>query len=759
MRRLCVFAVAAACVLGCGKKPADEPKGEAEKAPPDDPQSVARAQLRGGLVTAKGDARAAAIDAAAARAAGDPGMVEVLVELLKDKANAGAGKTHPNQATSNREAAALALQKAGPPGVAALTAKGFPILAGGLADPDAAVREHTAHTLGRLGPLAKPLSPAVQKLVADPDPKVREAAADAVREIGITDPAGLAALMTNPDVTVRRAAARLLGALEEIPPAAVGPLTAALADDDATVRVAAASAISLAGPAAGADAAAKLAAAIEKTYPAEYDPAEGWIEGAELAYWEALVQIGEPAAAALAGLLGHSNTLVRYLAASALAEIGEPAAAAAAALRNHMLDEKEDGSVRVEAACALCRIGRHVPEAVKLVEAALDGRGARYAVAAVPRMGPAGAKLVPAALAKLADDDPYARLAAVRMAGRLDPETAAKAVPALAKLVDDDQPVIRRQMALVLAKLGPAAAPAAAALGRVLLGETDGAVQEEYVGALIAMGPGAKPAAAVLVRMFDNTDVPLNLRLQALVAAAAADPANPTVVSVVVKAASDKDEYARAAAAAALGKLDPLTPEAVAALVKLAKTDSRHVARAAAVRALAEAGPRAKSARPDLDALATTGAPGVRLWAKVAVAAVDGNVQAAAPAVRAGLADPDAQVRQAAAEALAVLGPTPADVPPLVTMLRDANGREAAIRALGRVGPAAREAVPRLADLLDDRDSRVRLAAAEALGQIGPPAALAAVPKLREAARDPLVAAAARRSLEKLGVKETAGKK
>jgi HEAT repeat protein len=471
------------------------------------------------------------------------------------------------------------------------------------------------------------------------------------------------------------------------------------------------------------------------------------------------VKIGEPAALPLAGLLDHTNVLVRYLAATSLGEIGPPAKAAAPALRKRMLDAAEDGSVRIETACALCRVGENVPEATKVIEGALDGKGARYAVEAISRMGPAGERLVPLALAKLADADPYARLAAVRLVAALEPEAAAKAVPALAALVDDDQPVIRRQMALVLAKLGPAAAPAAAAIGRVLLGEADPTVREEYVEALIAMGPGAKPAAAVLVRLFDDTDLAPAVRLRVLVAAAAADPANPTVAAVVVKAASDRDEYARAAAATALGKLDPLTPDALSALLKLAKTDSRHVARAAAVRALAEAGPRAKSARPDLESLARTGAPGVRLWAKVALAAVDGDVQAAAGAVRAGLSDPDVQVRQAAAEALLLLGPLPTDLPPLSALLKEPVGREAAARALGRLGPAAKEAVPRLTDLLDDRDSRVRIAAAEALGMIGAPAALPAVPKLREVMRDPLVESTARRALEKLGVKETGRRK
>src|SRR5207302_9106460 len=107
---------------------------------------------------------------------------------------------------------------------------------------------------------------------------------------------------------------------------------------------------------AGAPAAGELANAVRKTYPARYDENKPWLEGSELAYWLALVKIGEPAVPALLDLLGHTNTLVRYYAATALGEIGPPAKAAVAVLRKKLDDPKEDGLVVIETACALCRI-------------------------------------------------------------------------------------------------------------------------------------------------------------------------------------------------------------------------------------------------------------------------------------------------------------------------------------------------------------------------------------------------------------------
>ncbi|HJZ59714.1 MAG TPA: HEAT repeat domain-containing protein, partial [Gemmataceae bacterium] len=572
------------------------------------------------------------------------------------------------------------------------------------------------------------------------------------------DVPGLANLLTNPDPNVRRLAAELLPGVSEVPDGAVDPLAMALDDEDERVRVTAANALGVAGPKAG-PAAEKLAGAIRKTYPLRYDERVGWDEGAEVAYWQALAQIGEPGVAALSGLLEHSNVIVRYYATLVLGEIGPPAKAAAAALQKRLSDQQEHGQVRLGAASALCRIGANTDEAAALVKQALDTPLARFAIDAIPRMGPAGKPLIPLALEKLTSDDPNARYAAVRLVGALEPDDVAKAVPELAKLVNDPEPLIRRRVGAVLEKLGPAAGPAAAALGKQIQSELDEVARDQYVDALIAMGPGAKPAAAVLVQLIDEPDLAQSMRLRVIAAAAVADPASPAVASAVVKASGDRDEAVRAAAASAIGKLNPLPADALAVLIKLAKSDPRYPPRLAAVRALAEAGPRAKAARADLETLTKGTMPGVALWAKVALAAVDGDVRTATGVIRAGLSDADGQVREAAAEALILIGPTPSDLPALTAMLKGPAGKAAAARAIGRLGPAAKEAVPRLSDLLEDRDSGARVAAAEALGQIGAPAATPAIPKLQAALKDPLVEPTARKALEKLGVKENRGKK
>src|SRR5205814_9592604 len=122
------------------------------------------------LRSGRSDARQAAIDSAADLADSDPEVIPALVELLKDKTVSG--RPFPGQVNSAREAAALALTRCGSKGEAALRDRGLNVLRDGLSDPSPAVREHSAYTLGQLGPKARPAAAAIQKLCTDPDPTV-----------------------------------------------------------------------------------------------------------------------------------------------------------------------------------------------------------------------------------------------------------------------------------------------------------------------------------------------------------------------------------------------------------------------------------------------------------------------------------------------------------------------------------------------------------------------------------------------------------
>ena len=98
---------------------------------------------------------------------------------------------------------------------------------------------------------------------------------------------------------------------------------------------------------------------------------------------------------------------------------------------------------------------------------------------------------------------------------------------------------------------------------------------------------------------------------------------------------------------------------------------------------------------------------------------------AAASAMAGALADPDAQVRAAAAWALSQTGaPGAAAVPALATALSDSSPRVRSLVAvaLEAMGPAAVPALPELVRALSDPVDYVRVPVAEALGAMGPAA-------------------------------------
>lgn len=760
MRHL-AFAALLLALVGCGKKQPPEPatggNPEPTPAPAGDNVARSRAHWLGNLKSSNPKTRQEAVDELAVWAETDPETVAALLELLKDMTTAGLGRTNPTQITSVREAAATALFKAGPKGEAALKEKGLVVLKDGLTDPQPAVREHTAFTLGQLGPLARPLSADVMKLCTSPDEAVRTAAFEALRTIGVTDVAGFAALLTNRNPDVARLAADAVAGLPDIPDAAVPALAAALGSDDPAIRTGAAAGLLTAGPRAAA-AAGPLAEAIKKTraYAGSYSPTKEYSRGPEMVFWRALARIGEPAAAPTAALLAHENALVRGFAATTLGEIGPPAKPAADKLKDALKDRF--GFVAVEAACALCRIGEGKYEAVEFVKQAMDApnSAAQTAIEAIPRMGEAGKPLVPAALAKLNSENPFARYAAANLVATLPLDEATKAAADLGKLTTDREGDIRMRAGAVLEYLGPAGAPAANALAKAIPGEKKDVIRDQFVDALLAMGPGAKPAVPVLLPLVNEKGIPAERRAKVIAAVASADPASKEVAEALITAAADADHVIRSVAATALGRLDPLPPDALAKLVSLAKTDSRTPPRVAAIKALAAAGPRAKGAKPDLEAIAAGPQPGLALLAKVALAGTDGNISAAAPAIRTGLTDKNAQAREAAAQALLVIGPAADDLPSLLRLLKDANAttQEAAARCIGRLGPAAKDAMPQLVTLLGSKEGNVQLAAVEALAELGP-TAKAAEGKLQElagtAASDPVTGTAARRALEKIG--------
>src|SRR5688500_10952469 len=105
MRRAAVF-LAFAVAAGCGKKPPAPAPGAGPPAAdaPAAPEPPERDQYLATLKTKRGEAQLKAADKLAQLAEADPAVIDGLVELLRDKTNAGPKQALPTRVGSTREA-------------------------------------------------------------------------------------------------------------------------------------------------------------------------------------------------------------------------------------------------------------------------------------------------------------------------------------------------------------------------------------------------------------------------------------------------------------------------------------------------------------------------------------------------------------------------------------------------------------------------------------------------------------------------------
>jgi HEAT repeat protein len=251
-----------------------------------------------------------------------------------------AGPTFPQA----RHATGLVLAEDKPLYVQAVTAGGLqayaPDVAGALAaleSGDSSGRLDAIRILGLAR--AEEAGPALLSAVADPDPAISMAAAEALGRID--SPAtvsGLLVALDHPDERVQLSAARALGMMAV--EGAVQPLRDMLMNGDGAEVSTAAEALGRIG---GAEATDALLAALA-------DPDMTPRRHAALA---ALESIGEPAVGTLTGMLASSDPYARSNAAQALGWIGSPSATDALV---QALGDKSS-LVRSEAAWALGEVG------------------------------------------------------------------------------------------------------------------------------------------------------------------------------------------------------------------------------------------------------------------------------------------------------------------------------------------------------------------------------------------------------------------
>ena len=246
-------------------------------------------------------------------------------------------------------------------------------------------RVRAAKDLGRLGWLAREAIPALVAALKDDDAKVREAAAQAVGQMGPEALPALAGMLDHTDKYVRRNAVWAMGKLGPAARVAIRDLCQALKDADPRTASGAAQALGNMGP-AGAEAVPPLAEAMRGTN----------IVLCRLAA-KALSQIGPPALSTLIAHLQHSDPFVRGESALALGWMGERARAAVPFLAQVVRGPRGADRRAEKPKSDSVFSGAATPPVVPTPEASgtAEDNCRVYAAQALGRIGPPAAKALP----------------------------------------------------------------------------------------------------------------------------------------------------------------------------------------------------------------------------------------------------------------------------------------------------------------------------------------------------------------------------
>jgi len=337
----------------------------------------------------------------------------------------------------------------------------------------------------------------------------------------------------------------------------------------------------------------------------------------------------------------------------------------------------------------------------------------------------------------LKDRDERVREDAAYNLGCIGP-AARTAVPALTELLKDKVKLVRESAAQALGRIGPEAKTAIPAITETI--KKNQMVHWIAADALGQIGPAAFPALTELLK--DKSEF-----ARAAAATALGKAKVETAIPALAELLKDHSELVREHAAYALGYIGPEAKMVIPTLTELLK-DKNGAVRGAAASALGEFGPDAKIAIMPLTELLDDKSEDVRRNATSALRHISPKA-VAIPALIKLLKDKDWTVREAAAATAAQVGPTV--IPPIVDLLKDQSKdvRWGAAQALGYIGPAAKIAIPALTELLKDKDEGVKATTAWALERIGPEATTA-IPSLIALLkdRDARVRGAAAKALE-----------
>jgi HEAT repeat protein len=605
----------------------------------------------------------------------------------------------------------------------------IPPLIAALGENDLGLHLVAARALGSMGPAAHDAAPALIKNLADPQASVRDESAQALGLIGPAAGPALVSALQDSDALRRAGAATALAGMDPAfrdKPAGVEQ--AAAKESDPTVRAALFAALPKTGVAS--------ARCVELILPALTDENDA-LRHAALNALLSTRAVREAAVAKLVPLLKDGNPAIRERAVHALGRIGTEAIAALPAMVQAARSAPETpafgealaelGPKALPVLLDILKKGKpdegqwvlHVlhnfgPPALPVLTEALKSNDVAMRVAAVGALGDmgrdgAGASTQLFALTK--DSDPTVQAAAFRAlvavhadANRLKPlleealksstpplrkaaaaglaslgDTSALGVNGLVDLLDDENAAGRLAAVQALGQLGVKASPAVQPL---LARLDDPALQGTILETLGLIGPASEPAVPRLIELAKNRDLRPTVLVVFGKIGRGAGAALPTIYDAIHDSGSD----VRASAATALASVEPDEAKALEVIIPLVDRTQSGDVRRAAERALGKFGPAAGPAVPRLITMLdkeTERGEVMRALKSIGVHTV--------PELVAMLAVHDPRVRTFACDSLGTLGPEAKDAAPKLREIMEEDGavRNSAQAALKKIEPSA----------------------------------------------------------------------
>ena len=373
---------------------------------------------------------------------------------------------------------------------------------------------------------------------------------------------------------------------------------------------------------------------------------------------------------------------------------------------------------RIEAAEALGKLGVPGPAAVEkltkmLTDADPDVRAAGAKV--LGTMGAPAKSAAPALLALFKDEAPTSSGEPVwYVAGTAYGKLAPDSLPLLLKELKSENRTVFHAAAVAIHHIGPEAKGAVPTLVE-LLQKNNPETRIAIIYALMGLGPDAAAAVPALIEMTRNDDFHTQYwSCRAL--GKVGLPGAKVAVPVLLKLLSDEIASVRGNAAAALGNLGPgAGPEVVPALTKSLKDKLYNVRTAAAI-ALGQMGPLAIDAVPQLDASLANESFAARSQAAIARWQITREVEPTVRVLVAELENPNSPWD--AASGFQQIGPPAAVAVDRLIKLLGSPDRETRIwtaSALAGIGASAKRSVPKLTEMLQDKEEEIREVAAETI--------------------------------------------